>query len=133
MAYDETLAERIRARVNRRKGMVERKMFGGVGWLLNGKMAVGVWKDQLIVRLDPAAGEGALKQRHVRVFDITGRAMKGWILVQPAGVKTDAALAKWVDVGLRFAAGLPKKGKFGQRGTLAARRGAVDGRASALY
>jgi len=110
MAYDETLAARIRAQVQDRTGMVEKKMFGGVGWMLNGNMSIGVWRDQLVVRLDPEAGRAALEEDHVHVFDITGRPMKGWILVQPEGLEDEAELTRWVDAGVGFAAGLAKKG-----------------------
>ena len=77
MAFSEELAGRIRRRLARRKGVEEKRMFGGVGYLLNGNMLVGVWKDSLIVRLGPDEGDEALKEPHVREFDITGRPMKG--------------------------------------------------------
>ena len=77
MAYDESLAVRIRTALARRKNVEEKKMFGGVGFLLNGNMLVGVWKDSLIVRLGPDSYEDALLEPHVKEFDITGRAMKG--------------------------------------------------------
>src|SRR5438105_2914537 len=86
MAFSETLAARIRQRLARKNGVAEKKMFGGVGFLLNGNMCVGVWKDSLIVRLDPEETEAALREPHVGEFDITGRPMKGWVLVGPAGV-----------------------------------------------
>jgi len=108
MAYDESLAERIRKSVGARKGFVEKKMFGGVAFLLNGNMCVGVHKDALIVRIDPAETGDALKAKHTRVFDLTGRPMKGWILVEPAGV-AGAALARWIDRAVAFAGSLPKK------------------------
>ena len=72
MAFSEELAERIRQGLARRKGIEEKKMFGGVGFLLNGNMLVGVWKDSLIVRLGPEEGEEALKEPHVSEFNITG-------------------------------------------------------------
>ena len=77
MAFDESLAARIRNALARKKGVVEKKMFGGVGFLLHGNMLVGVWKDSLIVRLGPDEGEEALREPQVREFAITGRAMKG--------------------------------------------------------
>src|ERR1700736_5559648 len=73
MAFSETLAERIRQRLARRKNIEEKKMFGGVGFLLNGNLLVGVWKESLVVRLGPEEGEEALKETHVKKFDITGR------------------------------------------------------------
>jgi len=109
MAFDETLAERIRHRLSRRKGIEEKKMFGGVGFLLNGNMLVGVWKDLLIVRLGAEDGDEALKEPHVRVFDITGRPMSGWVLVEPAGIADDGALAAWIDRAMKLVRTLPAK------------------------
>ena len=109
MAFDEGLAERIRQRLGRRKGIEEKKMFGGVGFLLNGNMLVGVWKDLLVVRLGPEEGDAALMEPHVRVFDITGRAMKGWVLVEPAGVADEDRLTDWIERSLRFVRTLPAK------------------------
>src|SRR3984893_10228144 len=96
MAFDETLADRIRQQLARRKNVEEKKMFGGVGFLLNGNMLVGVWKDSLIVRLGPDEGEEARLEPHVREFAITGRPMKGWGLVEPEGVKGDDQLGEWI-------------------------------------
>src|SRR5262245_25127929 len=96
MAFDETLAERLRQRLARRKNVEEKKMFGGVGFLLNGNMLVGVWKNSLIVRLGPDEGDEALKEPHVKEFDITGRAMKGWVLVEPDGFEDEDQLAVWI-------------------------------------
>jgi len=83
MAFSETLAERIRRGLARKKNIDEKKMFGGIGFLLNGNMLVGVWKDSLIVRLGDEQGEEELLEPHVKKFDITGRPMKGWVLVGP--------------------------------------------------
>jgi TfoX/Sxy family transcriptional regulator of competence genes len=109
MAYDETLADRIRQRLARRKQIEEKKMFGGVGFLLNGNMVVGVWKDSLIVRLGPEGGDEALTEPHVKEFDITGRAMKGWVLVEPAGVDDDDRLSTWIERAMSFVGKLPVK------------------------
>jgi TfoX N-terminal domain len=109
MAFDETLAERIRAQLGRRRGLSEKKMFGGIGFMLNGNMCCGVHRDEMIVRLAPEETDKALGRRHTRIFDITGRPMKGWILVQPAGLGTQAALAEWVGVAVEYAASLPVK------------------------
>ena len=89
MAFDENLAGRIRHALARKKNIEEKKMFGGVGFLLNGNMLVGVWEDSLIVRLGPDAYDDALLEPHVKEFDITGRPMKGWGMVQPEGVEDD--------------------------------------------
>lgn len=111
MAFDETLALRIREQLARRKNVEEKKMFGGVGFLLNGNMLVGVWKDSLIVRLGPEEGDEALKEPHVKEFDITGRAMRGWVLVEPKGVEKPDQLTGWVQRAVRFVGTLPAKEK----------------------
>ncbi len=109
MAYSESLAGRVRDVLERRKGVAEKKMFGGVGFLLQGNMLVGVWKDSLIVRVGAANYDDALGQPHVREFDITGRAMKGWVLVEPEGIDEDRDLLAWIDRGWAYVAGLPAK------------------------
>src|SRR5260370_23788038 len=109
MAFDENLSARIRQALARKKGIQEKKMFGGIGFLLNGNLLVGVWKDSLIVRLGPDDGEEALKEAHVKAFDITGRAMKGWGLVEPDGVAGDDQLADWIQRALKFVGTLPAK------------------------
>jgi TfoX/Sxy family transcriptional regulator of competence genes len=109
MAFNEALAERIRVRLARRKNVQEKKMFGGVGFLLSGNMLVGVWKDSLIVRISPQESDEALKEPHVKAFDITGRAMKGWVLVESEGVKDDEQLAAWIQRAVKFVGKLPVK------------------------
>jgi len=109
MAFDELLAERVRQKIGKQKGLVEKKMFGGLAFLLNGNMSVGIHKNELIVRLDPEQTDDALAQPHTHIFDITGKPMKGWILVKPAGLKNDAALGKWVKTGVEYASALKKK------------------------
>jgi TfoX/Sxy family transcriptional regulator of competence genes len=109
MAFNEALAERIRQRLARRKNVEQKKMFGGVGFLLNGNMLVGVWKDSLIVRLDSGEGAEALKEPHVREFDITGKPMKGWVLVEPEGVEDDEQLSAWIQRAAKFVRTLPSK------------------------
>jgi hypothetical protein len=109
MAFDEKLAGRIRKHLGKRRGVTEKKMFGGIAFLLNGNMCCGVHKDDLIVRLDPEQTEKALAERHTRVFDLSGRPMKGWLLVAGEGVGTDAALGKWIDVAASYAGSLPAK------------------------
>ena len=85
-------------------------MFGGLAFLLHGNLCCGVHGQEMIVRLDPADTDGALKQPHTRVFDLSGgRPMKGWILVQPAGLARADGLAKWVTTSLKYAASLPPK------------------------
>jgi TfoX/Sxy family transcriptional regulator of competence genes len=109
MAFDEQLAERVRAQLGKRSGLSEKTMFGGLAFLLNGNMCCGVHEQELIVRLEPAATDAALARPHTRVFDLSGRPMKGWILVEPAGLDGDSALASWVGTALDFASTLPKK------------------------
>jgi len=84
-------------------------MFGGIAFLLNGNMCVGVHKSELIVRLASEDTDAALAQPHTRRFDLTGRPMTGWILVEPAGLKTAAKLSKWVQVAAKYAGSLPAK------------------------
>src|SRR5689334_16856655 len=109
MAYDEKFAARIRKALGPRKGLVAKQMFGGIAFLLNGNMCVGIHKDELIVRLDPDQTDAALAKPHTRVFDLTGRPMKGWILVAPKGIATDAQLAKWIAIAATYAGALPAK------------------------
>jgi TfoX/Sxy family transcriptional regulator of competence genes len=111
MAFNEILATRIRQALARKKGVEEKKMFGGAGFLLNGNMLVGVWTDSLIVRLGPETYDDALLEPHVREFDITGRPMKGWVLVEPEGVEHDEQLKDWIERAVKFVKALPVKGK----------------------
>src|SRR3990170_3525195 len=109
MPYNEGLAERIRAAVAGRRGLTEKKMFGGIAFMLNGNMFCGVMKDDLMVRVGPEHFQIALAQPHARPMDFTGRPMKGMVYVGPAGSYTDKSLRSWVDQGMRFAASLPAK------------------------
>ena len=109
MAFDESLAARIRDALARKKGVEEKTMFGGVGFLLHGNLLVGVLKDFLIVRLGPEEGEGALKEPHVKDFDITGRPMKGWVLVELEGVEDEDQLGNWIRRAAAFVGRLPAK------------------------
>jgi TfoX/Sxy family transcriptional regulator of competence genes len=109
MAYDEQLAERIRGALRGRDGVTERKMFGGIAFMVGGNMAVGVIRDDLIVRVGPDAHDDAVAQPNVRVFDFGGRPSRGMVYVAPDGVATDDELARWVDAGASTAASLPPK------------------------
>ncbi|MGH8949328.1 MAG: TfoX/Sxy family protein [Acidimicrobiia bacterium] len=109
MAYDEALADRVRERLSDNPEISERKMFGGIAFMLSGNMAVGVSKDDLMVRIDPDDQDEALAQSGVRVFDMAGRSMKGWILVAPEATEDDTDLARWVAAGIDFAGSLPPK------------------------
>ena len=112
MPYNEKLEAMIDAAAKRWKDLEKKKMFGGVCYLLKGNMAFGIHKDSLIVRMDKERGEQSLKNKNVRPFDITGRPMSGWVMVQEAGWKGAAGLAKWLGAGKEYALSLPeKKGK----------------------
>jgi TfoX/Sxy family transcriptional regulator of competence genes len=104
MAYDTKLAGRIRNALARRKGVTEKAMFGGLAFLLDGKMFVGIAKDELMVRVGPEHHEDAIAQPHARTMDFTGRPMKGYVFVAPAGLRTDEALAAWIERGRAFVA-----------------------------
>jgi hypothetical protein len=110
MAYDEALAERVREQLAAEPTVTERAMFGGLAFLLDGNMAVGLSGDELMVRVGPDASDDALARAHTRPFDMTGRPMKGWILVAPEGVAEELDLAAWVARGVDFARSLPPKG-----------------------
>ena len=109
MAYDEHLAGRLRALLKRRRGVTERKMFGGLAFLVNGHMAVGVNDDELMVRLGPDAWAEALRRPHAREMDFTGRSLKGFVYVGRKGVASDADLKAWAELGVKFARSLPPK------------------------
>ena len=109
MAYDESLADRVREVLSARAGLSERRMFGGIAFMVAGNMAVGVIGDDLMVRLDPADAEKALSEPNVRPMDFTGKPMKGMVYVDPAGTEEDEDLVGWVEAGADFAASLPPK------------------------
>ena len=110
MAYDLKLAERIRAEV---KGLpiVEKKMFGGVGYMLHGNMACGILEDNLIIRVALDDYEKTLKRKYVKIFTMKNgpRPMKGWVMVEPEGYKTPKQLKDWVKTGIDVAINLPPK------------------------
>jgi TfoX/Sxy family transcriptional regulator of competence genes len=109
MAYSHALAERVRTAIGSRRDVVEKKMFGGVVFLLRGNMLVGIWRQSLIVRLGSEQAAAALKLDYVREFDVTGRPMKNWIMVDPDGLDTDAELAAWIERATAFVETLPAK------------------------
>ena len=109
MAFDESLAARVRGALMRLRNVEERKMFGAVCFLLDGNALAGVWKDRLIARLGPDEGEAALREPHVRAFDITGRPMRNWVAVEPGGVEDDNQLKEWIERATKFVRTLPKK------------------------
>lgn len=109
MAYDEELADRVRELLGDRAGVSERRMFGGIGFLVEGNMAVGVMESELIVRLDPADFARALREPGIREFDFTGQPMKGWVFAGTEAIAQPGGLQSWVEAGADFAASLPAK------------------------
>jgi TfoX/Sxy family transcriptional regulator of competence genes len=109
MAYDEGLATRIRDLLGGEAGLAEKKMFGGLAMLLHGNMAVGVRNDGMIVRVHPDEHERLLTEPGARQFDLTGRPMKGWIVVDAPGCAEDEDLRRWVGRGVTYARSLPPK------------------------
>jgi TfoX/Sxy family transcriptional regulator of competence genes len=110
MAYDHDLANRIREQLAGEDAVSEKEMFGGIAFLLGGNMAVGVSRDELMVRVGKEHGDEALAEPHTRPFDMTGRPMRAWVLVEQAGFDTDEQLAGWVARGAAYARSLPPKG-----------------------
>ena len=113
MAVDESLAARLRDALARTKNVEERKMFGCVCFFLNGNALAGVWKDRLIARLGTDEGEAALREQHVRAFDITRRPMRNWVAVVSDGVEDDDRLSAWIEQATTFVRTLPAKGRAG--------------------
>jgi hypothetical protein len=109
MAYDEGLAQRVREALGELPGLTEMRMFGGIGFMLQGNLACGVQKDELIVRVGPERYQGALESPYTRPFDFTGRPMKGWVMVTSGGLASDEDLEGWVQQGVDFALSLPPK------------------------
>jgi TfoX/Sxy family transcriptional regulator of competence genes len=109
MAFDEGLAQRLREELAGTGGVAEKRMFGGLAFLVDGNMCVGVIGDELIVRVGLDATEAALERPGSRLFDFSGRPMKGWITVGPDALEDDEALAGWVGSALAFVRTLPPK------------------------
>ena len=109
MAYDETLAERVRQELSGQTGVTEKKMFGGLAFLIGGNMCRGVRDDRLVLRLGNEGAAAALKQKRVAPMDLTGRIIKSMVFVDPPGFRAKAALAKWVARAGDFATSLPPK------------------------
>ncbi|MEX0992290.1 MAG: TfoX/Sxy family protein [Actinomycetota bacterium] len=109
MAFDEDLAERVRAALGQVRGVTEIKMFGGLCYTVGGNMATGIVKDELMVRLSYEAGDAALEEPHVRPMDFTGKPMRGFLFVAPEGIRTAKQLQGWIDRGVAYASTLPPK------------------------
>lgn len=109
MPYDEGLAQRLREQLEGQQGLSEREMFGGIAFMLHGNMAVGVTGDALMVRVGPEAHVEAMSRPNVSAFDMTGRPMKGWVVVSADGLDSDAALAEWTRLGVEYCLSLAPK------------------------
>jgi hypothetical protein len=109
MPFSHALADRIRRVLGVGHGIVEKKMFGGLCFMLDGKLLVGIMGSSLIVRLGPDEAAVALQDDSVRVFDITGRPMKNWVVVEPDGLDSDRQLSDWLERATRFVEGIPAK------------------------
>ena len=109
MVYNEQLAEKTRALISRRKGFSEKKMFGGVAYLINGNMSCGVLKDDLVVRVGPEEYDKVLALPSARPMDFTHRSIRGFVYVDPRGWSRSGALKKWVAIGVDYASSLPMK------------------------
>src|SRR5215218_1475539 len=110
MAHDEALAARVREVAAARPEVIERSMFGGRAWFVGGNMACGVMRDDLVVRLDPADVDDALREAGTSPFGRPGRQpMRGWVRVDPGALASEADIARWVDAGAEYAASLPPR------------------------
>jgi hypothetical protein len=109
MAFDEGLAERIRGVLEEQPGLSEKRMFGGVAFLVKGHMGVGIVQDKLMVRVGPDSYDRVLRERHARRMDFTGRPMKGFVYIVRSGYESDADLRRWVELGVGYATSLPPK------------------------
>lgn len=109
MAYDHRLAARVRGAFGNRKGVVEKRMFGGLAFLVGGHMTCGIMGEELMVRVGPEAYESALGEPHVRVMDFTGKPLRGMVYVSSEGIASDPDLAAWVERGFRYTSNLQPK------------------------
>lgn len=109
MAYDDGLAQRVREVMGELPGYVEKRMFGGIGFMLHGNMACGVIGEDLIVRVGAEGYQRALEAPHTKLFDMTGRPMTGWVVVTAEGYEADEDLEMWVRQGVEYALTLPVK------------------------
>ena len=109
MPYDEPLAERIQALIGKHRGVTEKRMFGGLAFMLQGNMCCGVMQDRIMLRLGPEGVEAALKEPHTAPMDFTGKPIKSMVYLWPEGYESDADLERWVDTAVGFAKTLPPK------------------------
>lgn len=113
MAYDEALAGRVRKVLSTRKDVEEKKMMGGLTFMVNGKMCVGIFRDKLMARIGAEAYDAALKRPGCTKMEFTGRALKGFVFVSPAGTESGTDLKSWIDLALRYNADAPSSRKKG--------------------
>ena len=113
MVYDEGLAERIRGLLEERSGVGEKRMFGGIAFMIKGHMSVGIVQEKLMVRVGSDSYDRVLREAHARPTDFTGRPMKGFVYVVPAGYESDADLERWVNLAIEHATSLPHKASTG--------------------
>lgn len=118
MAYDQDLATRVRAALGERRDVIEKAMFGGIAFMVRGHMTVGLVNDDLVVRVDPADNDRLVAEPHARPMDFTGRPMRGWLYVEPEGVRTPRMLTTWIRRALAYtdakpvgAAGRPRNAR----------------------
>ena len=109
MAYDDRLAERVRQELSDHRRITEKKMFGGIAFMIRGNMCCGIIGDRLMVRVGPDAYEESLKLKHAAAMDYTGKPMRGFVYVVPEGTRTARQLRAWIQRGLDFAESLPAK------------------------
>jgi TfoX/Sxy family transcriptional regulator of competence genes len=102
MAYDEKLAQRIRSALGHRKGVIKKRMMGGLTFMVNGKMCVGVLRDELLARIDPEVYDSALKRKGCRPMDFTGKPMRGFVFVNRKGISNKREVGYWVGLALDF-------------------------------
>ena len=113
MAFDQTLAQRIRSTLADDERLTERRMFGGIAFMIAGNMAVGIVREDLMVRVGPDRHEAALAEPHVRPMDFAGRPSRGIVFVAPPGTASDADLERWIRSGVTVAGSLPPKERAG--------------------
>jgi TfoX/Sxy family transcriptional regulator of competence genes len=110
MAYDVELADRVRERVRDEEGLTEKRMFGGLAFLINGNMAVSASSQGgLLLRVDPAQTEALVREPHARRFEMRGREMDGWLRIDADGVRSERELQRWIGRGVAYARSLPPK------------------------
>lgn len=110
MPYDERLADRLRDHLAGEPGLTEKKMFGGLAFMIHGNMAVAASSQGgLLLRVDPDLTEELVTDRHAELFEMSGRTMRGWLAIDAAGLHSEADLARWTDLGVAFVRALPPK------------------------